>query len=167
MRPRVTSRCSSCATSRRSAVCSSPARNEGLPLTDGPGHGAADTPTGLSFLEEHLPKLENDWVVLGRERLLRFRTKQVIPRLQGRIRTGLDWFDVALEVGVEQSRYGLDALLQLYQSKKRYLTLETGELALLPDSWVTHHLQMAMEIPQLLLSGGIGRAPALSRRSTR
>ncbi len=135
------------------------ARNEGLPVNDSPGTVLLDTPTGLSFLEEHLPRLENDWVVLGRERLLRFRTKHVQPRLQGRIRTGLDWFDVALEVGVENSRYGLDALLQLYQSKKRYLTLETGELALLPDSWVTHHLQMAMEVPQLLMSGGIGRVP--------
>ena len=135
------------------------ARLEGLPLTDGPGTVLLDTPSGLAFLEEHLPRLENEWVVLGRERLLRFRTKHVIPRLQGRIRTGLDWFDVAIEVGVEDSRYGLDALLQLYQNKKRYLTMETGELALLPDSWVTHHLQMAMEVPQLLMSGGIGRVP--------
>lgn len=135
------------------------ARAEGLPVGNGPGTVLLDTPAGLSFLEEHLMKLESDWVVLGRERLLRFRTKQVQPRLQGRIRTGLDWFEVALELGVEDSRYGLDALLQLYQSKKRYLTLETGELALLPDEWVTHHLQMAMELPQLLLSGGIGRIP--------
>ncbi len=135
------------------------ARSEGLPVSDAPGTFLLDTPTGLGFLEEHLHKLENDWVVLGKERLLRFRTKAVAPRLQGRIKTGLDWFEVALELGVETSRYGLDALLSLYQSKKRYLTLDTGALALLPDAWVTHHLQVAMELPQLLLSGGIGRIP--------
>jgi non-specific serine/threonine protein kinase len=135
------------------------ARSEGLPVGDAPGTFLLDTPTALGFLEEHLQKLENDWVVLGKERLLRFRTRMVTPRLQGRIKTGLDWFEVALELGVETSRYGLDALLQLYQSKKRYLTLDGGALALLPDAWVTHHLQVAMELPQLLLSGGIGRIP--------
>ncbi|MFO0749923.1 MAG: SNF2-related protein [Myxococcota bacterium] len=134
------------------------AKAEGLPL-DGPGTLLLDTPTALNFLDEHLAKLETDWVVLGRERLLRFRTKHVTPRLQGRIRTGLDWFDVNLEIGVEDSRYGIDALLQLYQSKRRYITLESGALALLPDAWVTHHLQVAMELPQLLMMGGIGRVP--------
>ncbi|MCC6625362.1 MAG: SNF2 helicase associated domain-containing protein, partial [Deltaproteobacteria bacterium] len=134
------------------------ARSEGLAV-DGPGTLLLDTPTALGFLDEHLSKLEQDWVVLGRERLLRFRTKHVTPRLQGRIRTGLDWFDVNLEIGVEDSRYGLDALLQLYQSKRRYITLESGALALVPDAWVTHHLQVAMEIPQLLMLGGIGRVP--------
>jgi len=135
------------------------ARSEGLPVGESPGTMLLDTPTALTFLEEHLVKLENDWIVLGKERLLRFRTKAVTPRLQGRIKTGLDWFDVALELGVETSRYGLDALLQLYQNKKRYLTMESGGLALLPDAWVTHHLQVAMELPQLLLSGGVGRVP--------
>lgn len=135
------------------------ARSEGLPVGEGAGTMLLDTPTALTFLEEHLEKLKNDWIVLGEERLLRFRFKSVVPRLQGRVRTGLDWFDVALEIGVEESRYGLDALLQLYQSKKRYLTLDNGMLALLPDAWVSHHLQVAMELPQLLLSGGIGRIP--------
>jgi superfamily II DNA or RNA helicase len=135
------------------------ARDEGLKLGAGPGTVLLDTPTALGFLEENLPRLEQEWIVLGRERLSRFKTRHVTPRLQGRIQTGLDWFDVALELGVEDSRYGLDALLQLYQSKRRYLTLESGALAILPDAWVTHHLQVAMEIPQLLLTGGIGRIP--------
>ena len=133
------------------------AMSEGLPMKGAPGTVLLDTPTGLAFLEDHLPKLDGEWVVLGRERLLRFRAKQMVPRLQGRIRTGLDWFDVALELGVDNTRYGLDALLQLYQSKRRYLTLDNGSLALLPDAWVTHHLQVAMELPQLLVAGGIGR----------
>ena len=134
------------------------ARQEGLPI-DGPGTVLLNTPTALGFLEENLPKLESDWIVLGRERLMRFKTRPVTPRLQGRIKTTLDSFEVALELGVEGSRYGLDALLQLYQNKRRYLTLESGALALLPDAWVTHHLQVAMEMPQILLTGGIGRIP--------
>jgi superfamily II DNA or RNA helicase len=135
------------------------ARDEGLRIGNGPGTILLDTPSALGFLEENLTRLETDWIVLGRERLSRFKTRHVVPRLQGRITTGLDWFEVALELGVEGSRYGLDALLQLYQSKRRYLTLDNGALALLPDAWVTHHLQVAMEIPQLLLTGGIGRVP--------
>ncbi len=134
------------------------AKQEGLNI-DGPGTVLLNTPTALGFLEENLPKLESDWIVLGRERLMRFKTRQVTPRLQGRIKTALDWFEVAIELGVEGSRYGLDALLQLYQNKRRYLTLESGALAILPDAWVTHHLQVAMEMPQILLTGGIGRIP--------
>lgn len=135
------------------------ARDEGLAVGQGPGTVLLDTPSALGFLEENLPRLETEWIVLGRERLARFKTRHVTPRLQGRVATGLDWFDVALELGVEGSRYGLDALLQLYQSKRRYLTLDNGSLAILPDSWVSHHLQVAMEIPHLLLTGGIGRVP--------
>jgi len=135
------------------------ARAAGLPVADAPGTFLLDTPAGLAFLEDHLDGLEGDWMVLGRERLQRFRTKHLTPHIEGNIRSGIDYFDVNLELVVEDSRYGLDALLQLYQSKRRYLTLTDGTLALLPDEWVTHHLQIAMELPQILVSGGIGRVP--------
>lgn len=135
------------------------ARDAGLPVVDAPGTFLLDTPTALAFLEDNLDGLASDWMILGRERLLRFRTKHLTPSLAGTIRSGLDWFDVNLEIVVEQSRYGLDALLQLYQSKRRYLPLQDGSLAILPDEWVAHHLQLAMELPQILVSGGIGRVP--------
>ncbi|MFT7580633.1 MAG: non-specific serine/threonine protein kinase, partial [Myxococcota bacterium] len=135
------------------------AKAAGLPTDKAPGTLLLDTPSALTFLEDHLDGLEDTWLILGRERLQRFRTKHLQPRLEGTIRSGLDWFDVNLELVVEDSRYGLDALLQLYQSKRRYLALQDGTLALLPDAWVTHHLQVAMELPQILLSGGIGRVP--------
>ncbi len=135
------------------------AREAGLPVVASPGTFLLDTPAALAFLEDHLASLEQEWMVLGRERLQRFRTRHLEPRLVGTIKSGLDWFDVSLEIVVEDSRYGLDALLQLYQNKRRYLTLRDGTLALLPDEWVTRHLQVAMELPQILLSGGIGRVP--------
>ncbi|MCA9513661.1 MAG: SNF2 helicase associated domain-containing protein, partial [Myxococcales bacterium] len=135
------------------------AAEAGLPVNGSPGTFLLDTPAALAFLEDHLEDLASTWIVLGRERLLRFRTKHLTPRLEGTIKTGTDWFDVNLEVVVDKSRYGLDALLQLYQSKRRYLTLDDGTLAILPDEWVTHHLKVAMELLELLLKGGIGRVP--------
>lgn len=135
------------------------ARDAGLPVTDSPGTFLLDTPSALAFLEDHLDALEGDWMILGRERLQRFRTKHLTPHLEGTIRSGIDHFDVNLELVVGRSHYGLDALLQLYQSKRRYLATDDGTLALLPDEWVSHHLQIAMELPQILVSGGIGRVP--------
>jgi len=135
------------------------ARDAGLPVKDAPGTFLLDTPSALTFLEDSLEDLATDWMILGRERLLRFRTRHLVPHLEGTIRSGLDWFDVNLELVVDGSRYGLDALLQLYQSKRRYLALDDGTLAILPDEWVSHHLQIAMELPQILLSGGVGRVP--------
>ena len=135
------------------------AREAGLPVHESPGTFLLDTPSALTFLEDHLDPLEGEWMILGRERLVRFRTRHLTPHMEGSIRSGLDWFDVNLELVVDRSRFGLDALLQLYQNKRRYLTLDDGTLALLPDEWVTHHLQIAMELPQILVSGGIGRVP--------
>ena len=134
------------------------AREAGLPA-DSAGTVLLNTAEGLTVLEENLEGLSDVWEILGRERLVRFRTKQCQPRLIGRVKSDLDFFDVDLELAVDESRYKLDALLQLYQSGRRYLALTDGTLAILPDEWVTHHLKMSMELPQLLLSGGIGRVP--------
>lgn len=142
------------------------AENELLKITQAAGlslQGAGtillETGEALAFLEESLEEVEKSWMVLGRERLQRFRTRHLTPRLSGSIKSGIDCFDINLQIEVEDSSYRLDALLQLYQSGRRYLTLNDGGLALLPDEWVTHHLKMAMELPQLLMSGGIGRVP--------
>ena len=142
----------------RERRCLEAAREAGLPA-DSAGTVLLNTAEGLTVLEEKLEGLSDFWEILGRERLVRFRTKQCQPRLIGRVKSDLDFFDVDLELAVDESRYKLDALLQLYQSGRRYLALTDGTLAILPDEWVTHHLKMSMELPQLLLSGGIGRVP--------
>lgn len=133
------------------------ARASGLPVGDAPGTFLLDTSEALGFLEEQLHTLEHDWLILDKERLQRFRTKTVVPHLVGRIQSTLDSFNVSLSIAIDDSTFGLDALLQLYQNKRRYILLQSGSLALLPDEWVTHHLQMAMELPHLLMSGGIGQ----------
>ncbi len=135
------------------------AQDAGLPVEDHPGTVLLDTPSALAFLEEGIGQLDKTWMVLGRERLQRFRTKQITPVLTGTVKSNIDSFDVNLEILVEESRYGLDALLQIYQSGRRYIALDDGTLALLPDNWVTHHLQIAMELPEVLMRGGIGTVP--------
>lgn len=135
------------------------AAEAGLPVEGHPGTFLLETADALSFLEDHLDELGKVWEVLGKERLMRFKTKHLTPALIGKIRSDVDAFDVDLEIAVADSRYALDALLQLYQSKRRYLTLDDRSLAILPDAWVTHHLQVAMELPHILLSGGRGRVP--------
>lgn len=131
----------------------------GLPVGDHPTTVLLNTSDALTFLEEHLDGLESDWEVLGRERLQRFRSRQVLPQLAGTIKSDVDAFEVNLDIHIEDSKRGLDALLQLYQSGKRYIALDDGSLALVPDEWVTHHLQIAMELPHVLVAGGVGRVP--------
>ncbi|MDP6943717.1 MAG: SNF2-related protein, partial [Myxococcota bacterium] len=135
------------------------AHDAGLPVDDDPKTVLLDTGDALSFLEEKLDGLADQWEILGRERLQRFKTKRVIPQLAGTIRSTVDAFECNLQVVIEESVFGLDALLQLYQSGKRYITLNDGTLAIVPDEWVTHHLHMAMELPHLLIGGGIGLVP--------
>ncbi|MEC9071740.1 MAG: SNF2 helicase associated domain-containing protein, partial [Myxococcota bacterium] len=134
-------------------------RRAGLPVKEDATTVLLDTSDGLSFLEEYLEPLGETWTVLGKERLQRFKTRLAVPVLKGTIRSTVDAFEVNLQVVVSDSTFGLDALLQLYQSGKRYITLDDGSLALVPDEWVTHHLQVAMELPHLLVAGGIGLVP--------
>ena len=135
------------------------AAEAGLPVKEHPATVLLETADALAFLEEKLDGLADQWTILGRERLQRYRTRRVMPRLTGTIRSGVDHFDANLEIIIDHSVFGLDALLKLYQSGKRYITLDDGVLALVPDEWVTHHLQLAMELPHLLMSGGVGRVP--------
>ena len=129
----------------------------GLPVEEHPGTVLLDTAAGLTFLEEGLERMEEHWMVLGRERLQRFDARHLEPELVGEVKSGVDHFDVELAIRVDTSLYRLDALLELYQSGRRYLTLDDGSLALLPEEWVNHHLSMAMELIHLLLSGGVGK----------
>ncbi|MGM0578447.1 MAG: DEAD/DEAH box helicase [Myxococcota bacterium] len=135
------------------------AHEAGLPVGEHPTTLLLDTSDGLTFLEEQIGELASHWTILGRERLQRFRYRHVTPRLEGTIRSGVEDFEVNLEVHVDHSVFGLDALLQLYQSGKRYITLQDGTLALVPDEWVTRHLKVAMELPHVLVGGGVGRVP--------
>lgn len=135
------------------------AKQSGLPVEDDPMTVLLETGDALTFLEEKLDSLESHWEILGRERLQRFKTRRVVPTLAGTIRSKIDAFECNLQVIIEDTTFGLDALLQLYQSGKRYITLKDGTLAIVPDAWVTHHLQMAMELPHLLIGGGIGIVP--------
>jgi superfamily II DNA or RNA helicase len=134
-------------------------QDAGLPVGEHATTVLLETSDALTFLEEHLDGLEPAWEILGRERLQRFRTRQVLPHLSGTIRSDVDAFEVNLDIHIEDSVRGLDALLQLYQSGKRYIALDDGSLALVPDEWVTHHLQLAMELPHVLVAGGVGRVP--------
>ncbi|MCB9728702.1 MAG: SNF2 helicase associated domain-containing protein [Deltaproteobacteria bacterium] len=135
------------------------AREAGLPVGEHPQTVLLDTADALTFLEEQLDGLGSHWTILGRERLQRFLYRAAQPTLIGSIRSTVDAFECNLGIDIDGSRFGLDALLQLYQSGKRYITLQDGSLALVPDEWVTRHLHVAMELPHLLIGGGVGRVP--------
>ncbi len=135
------------------------ARAAGLPVGEHPQTVLLETADALTFLEEQLDGLASHWTLLGRERLQRFLYRAAQPSLMGTIRSTVDAFECNLGIAIDGSRFGLDALLQLYQSGKRYITLQDGSLALVPDEWVTQHLHVAMELPHLLIGGGVGRVP--------
>lgn len=89
----------------------------------------------LDFLAEVLPRLGREWEVYGAERLARLKVARAPVRTRVRISSGIDWFDVELEVEGPEGRAGTAEVLEALRSGSRYVRLDSGLLARLPEGW--------------------------------
>lgn len=89
----------------------------------------------LDFLHDRLPALAGQWEVYGEERLTRLRVAREPLQARTRLRTGIDWLDLEIELESEAGRADTQALLEALRSGSRYVRLDSGRLARLPEAW--------------------------------
>ena len=104
----------------------------------------------LDFLVDHLPAFERDGVeVLGQEALVKLRPSRhtVVPQVK--IRSGIDWFGVRIEIKAGDKALSLADVIAAWRTGARYVRLEGGEMARLPVAWLRRHAAALIDLHEL------------------
>ncbi|MCA9540886.1 MAG: SNF2 helicase associated domain-containing protein, partial [Myxococcales bacterium] len=117
-------------------------------LPEGPLEGDA----AHDFLLDGLPQLAGWEITVDRaldlNRLRPIGTATVATQL----RAGIDWFDLQVDFSVEGRSVSRAAVLQTWREGRRYVRLDSGELARLPDAWLARHGDALAELEDLRTS---------------
>jgi superfamily II DNA or RNA helicase len=61
---------------------------------------------------------------------------RALPRFQARVKSGIDWFDLELELSFDGKVAALPALLRALHARERAVVLDDGSVGLLPEDWL-------------------------------
>lgn len=99
------------------------------------GCGRLDEDDALDFLRDKIGRLKDEgWEIVGEMKSLRL--SRATPKARARIASGIDWFDLDLEVGYGDSLVDISTILAAYRSGRKYIRLDDGSWGLLPLDWL-------------------------------
>jgi superfamily II DNA or RNA helicase len=104
----------------------------------------------LDFLVDHLPAFERDGVeIFGQEALIKLRASRhtVVPQVK--IRSGIDWFGVRIEIRAGDQAIALADVITAWRAGARYIRLADGEMARLPVAWLRRHAAALIDLQEL------------------
>jgi non-specific serine/threonine protein kinase len=97
----------------------------------------------LDWLYEDLPALrEAGFEVFGQEKLRRLRVRPGRPLLALSVSSGIDWFDLAVNVRFEGSEASLESFSAAVAANERFVRLKDGTFGMLPDEWLKRFRRM-------------------------
>ncbi len=90
----------------------------------------------LRWIFEQIPVLvQNGFEVLGQERLTKYKYNTAYPRVNFSVSSGIDWFDMKVEIDFDGIALSLKELKKAFQKKSPFVQLIDGSLARLPQDW--------------------------------
>lgn len=101
--------------------------------------GVFFTPTmpTLGWLLEHLPAFQSaGYQVFGQESLSRNRLNYSRPTLSMYVSSGIDWFDLNLDLSFEGMTTSVEAVEETIRKNERFIKLKDGSYGVLPEQWV-------------------------------
>lgn len=111
------------------------------------GEGRLETQAALDFIRLGAPKLiEAGWEVIGKSAKLRLGGRQ--PEVRTRVSSGIDWFDLAFDIGYGDTAVSLPSALAAYRSGHKYVQLADGAWGVLPAEWLAEHLPALTELDE-------------------
>ncbi len=109
----------------------------------------------LDFLVDHLPALERDGAeIVGHEALTRIRPSRHTVVAQAKIRSGVDWFGVRVDLQAGDVKLDLGEVIKAWRTGARYVRLSDGEMARLPAAWLRRHASVLTDLQELALPVG-------------
>jgi non-specific serine/threonine protein kinase len=95
----------------------------------------ADHP--MDWLIEKLPGLRvADFEVYGQELLKRFNVRTGAPKMALEIQSGIDWFDLDVDITFEGTPASLEEFISAVHDGRRYVKLTDGSFGVVPDEWM-------------------------------
>nr|MBP7462110.1 SNF2 helicase associated domain-containing protein [Candidatus Delongbacteria bacterium] len=92
----------------------------------------------VEWLTTWAPNLiKQGFEILGQDTLLNQRLVMQEPRLKLEISTGMDWFDLKMDIEIGGFHPSLSALTQALIHHQRYIRLSNGSLGIIPEEWIT------------------------------
>jgi snf2 family protein len=79
---------------------------------------------------------EMDIALLGAQELKSFQYNLHKPNLSVRVESGIDWFDVNIEISYGDQIVSLKDVQKAFLKKQNYIELNDGSIGMLPEEWV-------------------------------
>jgi len=134
---------------RRLSACGLDAR--------GNGHWLGWGDSALGFLVDEIPQLiAEDWQVFGEERLNQLRVTRSRPRVSLRLKSGIDWLDLATRLEVDGIELSGESLREMLKGRSRFVKLGDGSYAKLPTEWLSAQRHLGEALGFEVLAGPEG-----------
>jgi non-specific serine/threonine protein kinase len=99
----------------------------------------------LDWLTHRLPNLQSKgFEVFGQNDLRNHRLRAVKPQLSFTVSSGIDWFDLSVDLQFEGTRASFPSFLQSVRNNERFVKLEDGSYGVLTDQWIRKFQRMMM-----------------------
>jgi SNF2 family DNA or RNA helicase len=77
-----------------------------------------------------------DTEVLGLQKLKSFKYSPYRPKITTGIKSGVDWFDVSLQISFGEEVISLKKLKKFITNKEKFIRLGDGSIGMLPEEWI-------------------------------
>jgi non-specific serine/threonine protein kinase len=99
----------------------------------------------LDWLTRRLPHLQSrGFEVFGENTLHNHRLRVAKPQLNFAVSSGIDWFDLTVDIRFEGTRASFPSFLESVKNNERYVRLEDGSYGILTDRWIRKFRRMMM-----------------------
>ena len=111
----------------------------GMTLSERTDVPPAFVPTGdpMQWLVHHIPQVrELGFEVFGQDLLKRYKVRSGKPGLSLDIKTGIDWFDLSVNIDFEGTSVSLEEFIAAVHRGHSYVKLSDGSYGIMPEEWI-------------------------------
>ncbi len=91
----------------------------------------------LEWLLKKLPVLAgNGFEIFGQENLKKHRLRAERPKFGIRVSSGIDWFDLRVDVQFEESSIPFQSFVEAIRRNEQFVKLDDGTFGVMPEQWV-------------------------------
>ncbi len=91
----------------------------------------------FEWMFEDVPKLlQEGFAIYGEENLQKFKVNRSAPRVNVNVKSGIDWFDLNIEIDIDGILLSLKEVKKALKKKSKYVKLADGSVAALPEEWL-------------------------------
>jgi len=93
----------------------------------------------MQFVLETLPNRQPDSLItyFGGTKLRRWKTKNLVPEISTSIKSGIDWFDVEVQMTINGQLFDLKQIVSMWKNNEEAVELKAGEgIAVIDHQWI-------------------------------